>query len=103
MDVEDVLTAGIAAHLANRLQEGLPFNITDRATNLANNDIRVVLPRCKLDLVFDLVGNVRDDLDGAAEIIAAAFLGNDFGIDLAGGDIGCAGEVLVDEALVMTE
>ncbi len=26
--------------------------------------------------VFDFVGDVRDDLDGSAEVIAAAFLGN---------------------------
>src|SRR5262249_3902506 len=42
-------------------------------------------------------------LDGAAEVVAAPLLGDDGGVDLAGGDVGGAGEVFVDEALVVTE
>jgi len=37
--------------------------------------------------VLDRVGDVRDDLDGRAEIVAAALLGDDVLIDAAGGDV----------------
>ena len=53
--------------------------------------------------VLDLVGDVRDDLDGVAEIVPAPFLGDHRRVDLAGGDVGLAGEVDVEEALVVTD
>ena len=55
------------------------------------------------DARLDLVGEVRDDLDGAAQEVAAPLLGDDRGVDLAGGDVGALVEVLVDEALVVAQ
>jgi hypothetical protein len=46
---------------------------------------------------------VRDHLDGGAEIIAAAFLGEDLLIDAPGGDVVLAGGGAAGEALVMAE
>ena len=46
---------------------------------------------------------MRDDLDRAAEVVAAALLGDDGLVDAAGGDVGELGQVLVDEALVVTQ
>ena len=39
------------------------------------------------DEILDRVGDVRNDLDGGAEIIAAPLLGDDVLIDAAGGDV----------------
>ena len=36
---------------------------------------------------LDRVGDVRDDLDGRAEIVAAPLLGDDVAVDAAGGDV----------------
>ena len=55
------------------------------------------------DALLDLVGDVRDDLDRAAEIVAAALLGDDRLVDAAGGDVAELGQVLVDEALVVAQ
>ena len=55
------------------------------------------------DALLDLVRDVRDDLDRAAEEVAAALLGDDGLVDLAGRDVGALGQVLVDEALVVAE
>ena len=43
------------------------------------------------DEVLDGVGDVRDDLDGGAEIVAAPLLGEDVLVDAAGGDVVAAG------------
>ena len=53
--------------------------------------------------VLDLVGDVGDDLDGLAEVVAAAFLGDDLLVDAAGGEVVVAGELGVGEALVVAE
>src|SRR5262249_38707824 len=47
--------------------------------------------------------DVRDDLDGAAEIVAAALLLDDGLVDLAGGVVAVAAEGGVGEALVVAE
>ena len=46
---------------------------------------------------------MRDHLDGAAQVIAAALFGDDFGVNLAGGDIAQAVEVGVYKALVVAQ
>ena len=52
---------------------------------------------------LDLVGDVRDDLHRAAQVVAAALLGDDGVVDAAGGDVAVALHELVDEALVVAQ
>jgi hypothetical protein len=53
--------------------------------------------------VLDGVGDVRNDLDRRAEIVAAALLGDDVLVDAAGGDVVLLGGRPAGEALVMAE
>ena len=53
--------------------------------------------------VLDLVGDVGDDLDGLAEVVAAALFGDDLLVDAAGGEVVIAGEMGVGEAFVVAE
>ncbi len=103
VDTEAVATADLSPHLANGLQVCLALDIADRAADLDDDDVGVMLPGGKADAALDLVGDMRDDLDGAAEVVTTALLGDDRGVDLAGGDVRRPGEVLVDEALVVAE
>ena len=52
---------------------------------------------------FDFVGDVRNHLHGFAEVIAAAFAGDDLLVDAAGGEIVALRELGVGEALVVAE
>jgi hypothetical protein len=61
--------------LANRLEERLALDVADRAANLDQHDVDVF--RDRPDAVFDLVGDVRNDLDRAPEVIAAPLFLND--------------------------
>ena len=60
-------------------------------------------PAHRQDPVLDLVGDVRDHLDGVAEVVAAALLGDHLGVDLTGGDVGDLAEVGVEEPLVVAD
>ena len=55
------------------------------------------------DRRLDLVGDVRDDLDGAAQVVPAPLLLDDRAVDLAGGDVVVAGHPGRGEALVVAE
>ena len=46
---------------------------------------------------------MRDDLDRAAKVVAAALLGDDRLVDATGGHVAQLREILVDEPLVVTE
>ena len=102
-----VLPAHLVAHLAGRLQERQRLDVTDGATDLGDHHVRAVAVAVGLGhgqhAFFDRVGDVRDDLHGVAEVLAAALLGDDRRIHLAGGHIGRTGQVAVQEALVVTD
>ena len=95
------LVAELDAHLANRLQERQRLDVTDRAADLDHGDIGIV--RTLADAVLDLVGDVRDDLHGGAEVIAAPLLADHAFVDLAGGEIVVLRHGGADEALVVPE
>ena len=95
VDIERVLAADLPAELADRLDERLPLDVSDRAADLDDDDVGVMLPGSESQALLDLIGNVRDDLDRAAEIVTAAFLGDDGRVDLTGCHIRRSRQVLV--------
>ena len=101
VDVERVLAADVLAQLADRLDERQALDVADRAADLDEDDVDVLGDGA--DAVLDLVGDVRDDLHGAAEIVAAPFLLDDRQVDLAGRPVVVAGRRLVGEALVVSK
>ena len=72
MEVEDVLRADLAPELADRLEERLRLDVADGAADLRDDDVRRVPDGDAPDPLLDLVRDVRDDLDGRAEVLALA-------------------------------
>ena len=89
------------AELADRFEERQAFDVADRAADLHQHEIDVVVALA--DEILDGVGDVRDHLDGGAEIVAAPLLGEDVLVDAAGGDVVGAACRTSGEALVMAE
>ena len=101
MDVDGVVARQIVAELADRLEERQALDIADGAADLAQHEVEVVVALA--DEVLDGVGDVRDHLDGGAEIVPAPLLGEDVLVDAAGGDVVLLGWRPPGEALVMAE
>ena len=68
VDVEAILAADVERELADRLQEREALDIADRAADLGDHDVHVVAGQAE-DGRLDLVGDVRDDLDGPALVV----------------------------------
>src|SRR3712207_714694 len=100
VDVEDVLGARLAPELPDRLEERERLDVADRPSDLRDDDVRVARRADAADALLDLVRDVRDDLDGRAEVLALPLLPDDRVPDRARGVVRVAREVLVDEALV---
>jgi hypothetical protein len=101
---EDVLAAELVADLTRRLEERLRLDVADGAADLGDDDVGLGrLVGLQAHAALDLVGDVRDDLHGVAEVLAAALLGDHLRVDLAGGDVGGLAQVDVEEALVVAD
>jgi len=99
--VEHVVLADVLLHLADGLQEGQALDVADGTAHL--DDDHVEAGRHLADHGLDLVGDVRDHLHRASQIIATALLGDDRVIDLAGGDVVVARHAAGGEPLVVAE
>ncbi len=103
VDVEAVALAGVESELADGLQKGQALNVADGAADLGDNDIHA--RRGDLaDGGLDLVGDMRNDLHGAAEIVAAprSFL-DDGAVNPAGRVVAVAVERDTGEAFVVAQ
>ena len=103
VDVEHVVAADVLAELADGLEEREALDVADRAADLGDEHVDLGELGQAVHAALDLVGDVRDDLHGAAEVVAAALLGDDAVVDAAGGDVGVALDELVEEALVVAQ
>ena len=101
VDVADVVAAEVQAHLPDRLEEGQRLDVADRAADLDDRDLG--LAGAALDEELDLVGDVRDHLHGAAEVVAVALLLDHRFVDLAGGEVVPAAHLRALEALVVAQ
>ena len=103
MNEERVLTPLFIAHLANRFQKRQRFNVADSAADFHNHHIGIAIHGHGTNRILDFVGDVRDDLNCLAQIIAAAFLLDDREINAPGGPVVRLRQVRVGKALVMAQ
>jgi hypothetical protein len=103
VDDGDVAGTLLLAELAHGLDEGLSLDVADGAAELGDHDVGTGLLLDAQEALLDGVGDVGDDLDGAAEVVSLALAGDERLVDEARCEVGVAREVLVDEALVVAE
>src|SRR3546814_347774 len=96
-----LVRAALGADLADRLQERQGFDVAHGAADL--HQPHVVTVGGGVDAALDLVGDVRDHLNGGAQVVAGALLADHVLVDLAGGDRVLARQPGVDEALVVAK
>jgi hypothetical protein len=98
VDIEARAPAEVLPELPDGLEERQRLDVAHRAADLGQHEIDVV--GAGGDELLDGVGDVRDDLHGGAEIVAAALPVDDVLVDAARGDVveparGDPGEALV--------
>jgi len=101
VDVAGVAATFADAHLADGLEERQRLDVTHRATDLDDGDIGAF--GTTLDVVLDLVGDVRYDLHGLAQILATTLFLDHGLVDLAGGEVVALAHARADVALIMAK
>jgi hypothetical protein len=103
VDERAAVSPDLVPQLPDGLQEREALDVADRAADLDDQHVGVLGGGVGPDPLLDLVGDMRDDLHGLAQVIAPTLLLDDRGVDRAGGEVGAAVQVLVGEPLVMAE
>src|SRR3984957_1461709 len=103
VDEHAAAAADVDRELADRLEERKRLDVADRAADLGDDEVDLARVGHQLDPLLDLVGDVRDHLDGRAEVVAPALAADDGVVDPAGGDVRGPARVGVGEALVVAE
>src|SRR6202158_173716 len=101
MNVDGVIARKVVLDLADRLEEWQALDIADGASDLAQHEVEPVI--ALEDEILDRVGDVRDHLDGSAEIVATPLFREKLLVDAAGGDVVLARARSAGETLVMDE
>ncbi len=103
VQVQNVIASDFFAQLANGFEERLAFDVAYRSADLTDDDVGSARGRQRADALLDLIGDVGDDLNRAAQILTAPLFADHRGVDLPGCDIACLAGGLVGEALVVAE
>ena len=101
VDVDRVAAPDVLPELPDRLEERERLDVAHRAADLDEDD--VVVAGHAADAVLDLVRDVRDDLHGLPEVVAAPLLLDDGLVDLPGRDAVRLSRDGGGEALVVPE
>ena len=102
MDVANIVAADFVLELTNRLEERKDLDVTNGSTDLGDDDVHIVGGQA-LNTALDLIGDVRDDLNGPTQVITTSFRGKHRLIDAPCRCVRRTREVLVDEAFVVAE
>ena len=84
VDIGAGVARQLVAELADGLEERQALDVADRAADLDQHDVGLV--HVPADELLDRVGDVRDHLDGAAQIVAVALAAEHGPVDPAGRD-----------------
>ena len=101
MHEHGALGAKLVAELADRLEERQAFDVADGAADLDQDEVEA--GGIADDRLLDRVGDVRDHLDGRAQVVAAALLGDHLGVDAPRGGVVEAVGRHAGEALVVAQ
>src|SRR5437879_13163837 len=103
MPVSYVIAPNILAHLANGFQEWFPLNIADSTTNFHNNHVCIRTTSYSLHTLFNLVGDMRNNLNSSSQILTAPLFANYRGINLSSSDIVDLIGGLINKTLIVAQ
>src|SRR5438309_9619005 len=97
---QDILLSDLLTELADGFEEGHALDVSDRPTDLDEDDVGMFLLPDLAEQGLDLVRDVRDDLHGLSEVVAATLFLNDRPVDLPRRDVVVPGQIHIEDPLV---
>ena len=98
MNQNGILMTDFMLELTNRFEERLTFDISNRTSYFNNCNLSVGISKVSIKTTFNFIGNMRNDLDSTAAIIASSFLMKNRPVDFTGGNIRILIQVFVNKS-----
>ena len=98
---QGMLAADLYRHLTNRFEERQGFDIAYGTADFHQHDVMAFAARQYA--LFDSVGDVRDNLNGRAQVVATALFAQHVGVDTAGGEVIAARHLGADKTLIVAQ
>lgn len=95
------LGADFETQLADGLEERLGLDVAHGAADFDHRHVGIASTLD--DAALDFVGDVRDDLDGRAQVVTTTLLAQHVFVDTAGGEVVVLGHGRADEPLVVAQ
>ena len=99
----DAAPAQFPAQLTDGLDERQGLDVAHGAADLGDDEVILARGAQQFHVALDLIGDVRDDLDGLAQVVAAALLVDHALIDATRRHVVGAGGLDVGEALIVAQ
>ena len=96
-----VFTTDIHRQLANRFKERQRLDIANGAADFYQHHIMAFAAR--QHALFDRVGDVRNNLNGGPQIVAATLFAQDIRVNTARGEVVATGHLGANETLIVTQ
>ena len=74
MNENCIFVSDFMLELSDRFQKWLAFDISNRTTDLNDRNMHFIVFVIVVKTTFDLIGNMRDNLNSTSAIVAMAFL-----------------------------
>ena len=103
MDQDRIFPPNIMLELTDCFQEWLAFNITYGATHFNNSNMGFIFIIITVKTAFDLIGDMRNYLNGASAKVSASFFVKNRPVNLTGCNIGILGQALINESFIVTK
>ena len=101
MNKQRLTWAKLTVNLSNSLEKRLTLDVANGAAHFHNHNLSAALGTHLDDVLFDLVCDVRHDLDRAAQVVTFALLSQHTRIDSTSSHIARLTEIRIDEPLIM--
>ena len=102
MDKETILPSHFAGHLADGLQERLRFHIAHGTADFGDHHVGFAVVHI-IDAPLDLIGDMGDDLHGAAQKFPGPLPVEDTPIDFTGGHRAVYRQIFIDKPFIVTQ
>ena len=103
MNEQAILSAYFQGHLTNGFDKRLALNITDGSTDFGNHYICIGFLSPHVDKMLNLIGNMRNDLNRLAKILALTLTIQNIPVNLTTGKIGVLIQILINKTLIMSQ
>ena len=103
MDQNHIFMSFFMLELTDRFEKRLTLNVSNGSADFNDRDFCMFCRRIAVKSAFDLIGDVRNDLNSSAAEITSSFFLQNGPVDFSGRDIGIFCQTFINKTFIMSK